>query len=398
VGGGLTDAPALRLRSVLSRLVLLLIGVTVSLSALEGTARLIPLWPDQLSDVDPMLGWSHIPKARGWWINIAAPLEFRSYVQINSQGLHDREILVPKPAGVTRTLLLGDSITDGLEVPLDQTFAKQLEHRWREAGKAVEVINGGQYGYGTDQELLFYRVHGKAFRPDVVVLCFTPGNDIDDNLERVSIAPKPYFTLAANGTLQLMSPPPPATTEGTSSWKRLKQVLYEHSKLYRFTGYEIKRCLPSLYAWLESLGIMSKSALPTSVLLNEDALTAGPYDAAASEYYEAGWKLTQALVLELKKEVEASGAELVVALMPDPRQFVATGSGAAQNVAKWNVRFMQLCADSGLRCLDLYPIFRDAVGRDKSNALFYPHDGHPNAEGHRQISDALYRFLTPYVP
>jgi hypothetical protein len=225
------------------------------------------------------------------------------------------------------------------------------------------------------------------------VLCFTPGNDIDDNLKRVSIAPKPYFTLAADGTLQLMSLPPPAATEGVSSWKRLKQVLYEHSKLYRFTGDQIKRCLPSLYAWLESLGIMSKTARPTSVLFDEYALVAGPYDAATSKYYDAGWKLTQALVLELKKEVEASGAGLVVALMPDPRQFVVTNSGAARNVAKWNVRFLQLCAESGLRCLDLYPVFRDAIERDNSRALFYPHDGHPTAEGHRRIAEALYRFL-----
>ena len=229
-------------RSALLRLMIVVSSLMVTLIMLEAVARLIPLWPDKISDFDAELGFAHIPGAQGWWVNIAWPFEFRTYVRISSQGLRDREFDLEKPAGVTRVLLLGDSLVEGLEVPLEDTLGRQLERIFRESGRNVEVINGGHYGYGTDQELLFYRYRGRQFQPDVVVLCFMT-NDVNSNLSVESLGPKPFFELGPDGKLQLknfpVTPPEPSNLSKISLLKRVKQALYTHSTLYRFSAYHV---------------------------------------------------------------------------------------------------------------------------------------------------------------
>lgn len=388
-------------RSAFLHLIIVVLSLVVTLIMLEAVARFIPLWPDPISDFDPELGFAHVPGAEGWWVNIAVPFEFGTYVTISSQGLRDREFDLEKPAGVTRVLLLGDSVVDGLEVPLENTFAKQLERRFRESGRDVEVINGGHYGYGTDQELLFYRHRGRQFQPDVVVLCFMT-NDIENNFSVESLGPKPFFELGPDGKLQLknfpVTPPEASDLSRPSLPERVKQTLYTHSKLYRFTGYQTKRHLPGLRSFLMELGIMDDAGELGAVLQTEYSKYAGPYEAVTSDYYERGWTLTQALILQLKKEVESSGAQFVMVIMPDPRQFAPEARTPGWNATKWNDRLASLCADAGMRCLDLYPIFRSLVPQGQNELLFYPRDGHPTSEGHLRIAEALYDYLSKRLP
>jgi hypothetical protein len=48
--------------------------------------------------------------------------EGTSYVRINSDGLRDREHPKAKPAGTFRIAVLGDSFTEAMHVPMEQTF------------------------------------------------------------------------------------------------------------------------------------------------------------------------------------------------------------------------------------------------------------------------------------
>jgi lysophospholipase L1-like esterase len=376
-------------RSAFLRLMLIVLSLAVALIMLEAVARLIPLWPDKISDFDPELGFAHIPGAEGWWVNIAWPFEFRTYVTISSQGLRDREFDLEKPAGVTRVLLLGDSLVEGLEVPLEDTLGRQLERISRESGRDVEVINGGHYGYGTDQELLFYRHRGRQFQPDVVVLFFMT-NDVESNLSAESLGPKPFFELGPDGKLQLknfpVTPPESPDLSKASFPERVKQTLYTHSKLYRFTAYHVRQDLPGLRSFLMELGIMAQTGEP------------GPYEAITSDYHERGWALTQALILEIEKEVESSGAEFVMVTVADFQQFAPGAETPVWNDTKWIGRLESLCADYGLQCLDLFPTFRSLVAQGRNETLFYPRDGHPTSEGHLHIAEALYGYLSQRLP
>ena len=82
----------------------------------------------------------------------------------------------PKPAGVFRVLLLGDSFTAGLEVDKDETFEAICEQQLAAYGP-VEVINAGVRGYNLDNILGFLENEGITYEPDLVVYLFAE-NDL----------------------------------------------------------------------------------------------------------------------------------------------------------------------------------------------------------------------------
>jgi lysophospholipase L1-like esterase len=117
---------------------------------------------------DPRLSFAHVPNRSTFLMG--APVE------INSQGLRDREYSQAKPPGVFRILMLGDSTTFGWGVREEDTAAKYLERKLNAQLPAgydkVEVINAGVGNYDTVQEVTYYETRGRAFRPDLVVLVF----------------------------------------------------------------------------------------------------------------------------------------------------------------------------------------------------------------------------------
>jgi lysophospholipase L1-like esterase len=88
----------------------------------------------------------------------------------NSDGIRDNEHTVEKPPGVTRIMVVGDSIAYGMGIiQRDETYAKQLEHLLRDTSKKYEVINLGIRGYGTAQILEFFKTKGLKYKPDIVI-------------------------------------------------------------------------------------------------------------------------------------------------------------------------------------------------------------------------------------
>lgn len=103
----------------------------------------------------------------------------RVRLRTNSEGLRaERSYRIPKPAGATRILLLGDSQAFGWGVSERQTVAARLEDRLeaRDAGP-VEVINAAVPGYNAYQEAALLERIGMAYEPDCVLVLFT-SNDL----------------------------------------------------------------------------------------------------------------------------------------------------------------------------------------------------------------------------
>lgn len=71
--------------------------------------------------------------------------EGESYVRVNSEGLRDREHSKAKPANTVRIALLGDSFTEAMQVPMEQTYWWMLQKNLQECnafpGKQVEIVN-----------------------------------------------------------------------------------------------------------------------------------------------------------------------------------------------------------------------------------------------------------------
>ena len=118
------------IRGCLGRLALLVFGLLTALLVIEFGVRLVGVVPPadplpMLWGPHPYLGWFHVPNHGGLWYSEYR--EFETEVHINARGLRDREIGYDKPPGVYRILILGDSFAEALQVPLEVTFAKQLE-------------------------------------------------------------------------------------------------------------------------------------------------------------------------------------------------------------------------------------------------------------------------------
>ncbi|MBI3158151.1 MAG: SGNH/GDSL hydrolase family protein [Chloroflexi bacterium] len=112
-------------------------------------------------------------------------------IQTNSLGLRGAELALPKPPGVTRVVMIGDSHVDGYFVDNPDTLPEQT--RAALGRPDAEVVNAAFAGGSLDKQLAILRV-ALDWEPDAVVLVFTP-NDIADlagrDLEDLLATPLP---------------------------------------------------------------------------------------------------------------------------------------------------------------------------------------------------------------
>jgi lysophospholipase L1-like esterase len=99
---------------------------------------------------DAELGYTYSPEHEG----------------INSLGIRNREIVVPKPAGLFRVVVLGDSVAAAADGFVTMFAARAGGLR----PGPVEVINAAVSGYTTYQERRLLERHLDTFAPDLVVL------------------------------------------------------------------------------------------------------------------------------------------------------------------------------------------------------------------------------------
>jgi hypothetical protein len=104
--------------------------------------------------------------------------------RVNADGLRDRAYQRPKPPGVFRILVLGDSVAFGYGVELEDTLPERLEKHLdtlsaREGGGRVEVLNLAVGGYNPYNEAALLDDVGAGWEPDLVLVQFCV-NDLND--------------------------------------------------------------------------------------------------------------------------------------------------------------------------------------------------------------------------
>ena len=128
------------------RLGLVFFSLLFTLGMLEVAARLLHLGSGGFWEPNDLYGWQNIPGARGWESCYG---DCEVLVEINSLGLRDYDYGYEKEAGVQRILFLGDSMTAAMQVPLDESFVKVLEHGLNDevgGGGRLEAVGRGQPG------------------------------------------------------------------------------------------------------------------------------------------------------------------------------------------------------------------------------------------------------------
>jgi hypothetical protein len=178
--------------------------------------------------MDPVRGVGHIPGAKS-----ATRYKGHSWVEINSDGMRGPEVAVAHPPGTFRIALLGDSYIEAFEVPYEKTAGEVLERRLSTLRRApVEVLNFGEGGYGTTQELLTLQHEVWKYSPDLVLLAITTGNDISDNyrpLKRTDYVP--YFVFQGDTLVLDSSFVQSKGYRSRAVWTRKLLGLVQHSRL-----------------------------------------------------------------------------------------------------------------------------------------------------------------------
>jgi lysophospholipase L1-like esterase len=96
-------------------------------------------------------------------------------VTITADGLWDTPHAIPKPPGVARVVLLGDSVPNDPAVPFHERFPRRLQAMLAArapAGRGAEVVNVSCEGYNTLQEVRLFEKVGLRYEPDLVVVAY----------------------------------------------------------------------------------------------------------------------------------------------------------------------------------------------------------------------------------
>ena len=315
--------------------------LTASVVALELGARLLLAdWGPTIggerttfAEYDAELGWAH----RRGFEALFSRREFSTHVRISPDGLRDASYPLDR-TDAQRLLVLGDSFGWGYGIEREDRFDEILELRhgnW-------EIINASVSGYGTDQQLIYLRTRGLAYRPDVVLLLLYR-NDFANNSAAVQYyTNKPYFVLQDN-QLKLQNTPVPRP--------------YLTQRVARWIGgtYLIGRAMQGAIRLTRSFygnDLKSRSQGPT----------------------ETSFLLTRRIVDEIHTVSRSIGADFVLVSVPmdaAPRDALA-----------------EQARQSGFSYLPLDKAFQ--IG---GAGLVLPNDGHWNERGHEVAANAIEDFL-----
>lgn len=341
-------------KAVLGNLALAFCSLLVVSLVLEAVSSLfLPppiIWrePQEQYQHDPLLGHALVPGQHAF--------THSHPVAINSYGFRDREHLVTPEFGTFRILCIGDSLTFGDGVAIEDTYPKQLETVLNESGTGkFEVINAGVPSYDTWQEVMFFRIKGVRFEPRIVILGFY-GNDI---------VPRPEVVK------------PLLSSDRTLSRKGMGKVLPDRV-VHLLKGSRILLFLKDRVAKLVNL------VQPSSEYLHQRALLEGQPD----RFVERGWQEVESSLQEMAKLQESHRFRFIIVSFPMAEQLVH-----AYPESQYPAKLKMIAESLNISYVDLYPAFkREFKG---FGSLFIEWDGHPNQRAYRIAAETLAEALLP---
>lgn len=162
----------------------------ISLALAEGALRVMDPTLESVLEPDATLGWA--PKRNVLTYQRDPDTGELRRITTDQHGFRS----APLRADSRKIAVVGDSMTFGLMADQDVIAPTLLAER---LGARYQVINASAGGWGTDQELLFFRQRVVPLRPEVVLWVVSPSNDVNNNMIDHMLfwreTPKPYFTL-----------------------------------------------------------------------------------------------------------------------------------------------------------------------------------------------------------
>jgi hypothetical protein len=295
-------------------------------------------------------------------------------VTINSHGWRDDEYSLKKPEGVSRIMVVGDSVTFGYGVRLEEMFAKVLERGLNSQGLGrFEVISMGGAGGNTYSQSRIIKENVAIYDPDLVILVF----NLND------ILPKIFGKKTARSTDGDRSISRSISRTSLDVRRTLDTKFRSRSHLYFLVRERMK-------VWLRPFGIASPAMVPLAAFDME------------SNSGRAAWRDTSGALLEIAHQLDSDKVKFLLAVLPVDMQLspeiadlYRRDYGFVFDDSLVNGLPQKIIADfargHGIACVDLLPSFR----KDPHEQTFFRIYGgsidwnHPNRLGHKIIGEQL---------
>ena len=297
------------------------------------------------------------------WLGIPTNQRYPVDVQFDSHGFRNDHEIENAPF-----VVVGDSFVEGILVNQTDLVSTRLRNKF-----AVEVANLGQSGYGPQQELAVLRRFGFKLSPKVVLWFFFEGNDLSD------VARYERFT---------------------QDWEEI--VRKRESFIQRSF---IRNLLVTLVGFTSP----NQNNDGTEARRRSGTLLSNQNNPSKTIYFAyAGAPLSQDdlvsldtvenSLLQAHKLSADSGAQFLVAFVPtkfrvyrDFCEFPEDGYGRGWKPSDLPSRMKAWCKDNGISYLDLTPALKQSAARGE--LVYFPDDGHWNAEGHKVVAEAVSKFI-----
>jgi lysophospholipase L1-like esterase len=322
----------------------------------------------------------------------------------------------PRPA--RRVVLLGDSFTEGLGLPAEQTAAAFAEAALDRPGRPVEVLNGGRVSYSPLLEhQRLKRFLARGYRADVVVVL----PDVSDVQDEIGYTAQ--FELAADGE--------PLRLRG-GEYGPVVRAVYNHSALARWA----RRAQLRLADRLPPAEV-AHSGRAVALTAPEVARLAAPGPLPLAEYERLspaaravlrhawvdhppsrdGWaaeglRLVRDRIARIERLARSHGMRTVVVAYPwppllytreDPARYAhlasvfplwfsereqVLGRRPSDGAAAYRLALQDVCRERAIPLVDLFPVFAAEAEWER---LFVPGDVHWSAAGARLAGEAIAR-------
>jgi lysophospholipase L1-like esterase len=295
-------------------------------------------------------------------------------VTTNSYGWRDVDYALEKPVGITRVMVVGDSVTFGYGVELDDMFTRVLERELnRQGGSRYQVLSLGGAGAHTYSQRNIIKENVPVYRPDIVILAFHMNDILPKVAGRKSVSSPSARRLMARIFLDAR--------------RTLDTSFRSHSHLY-FLFRERMKIL------LRQFGIVTPAVAPL-----------GAFD-IESDYGVAAWRETGEALLEIATYLEENGIRFLLAILPVEMQISQQIADIYRHEYKFTFAdslvhgkpqeiITEFTKQHGIVSVDLLPAFREAPEEQKFFRIYGATIdwAHPNSLGHRIIGEELQKYL-----
>ncbi len=315
-----------------------------------------------------------------------AESNFKAEYRFNSRGHRAGTELKSKTPDTYRIVLIGSSLTQGLFVPREKTFAFLLpEELSMQAGRKVELYNeatGGKFRGGPypTQNSAQHFDQVLAAQPDVILWVITP-TDISnagssDNADSADAeAPKKEDLRSATDS-----------AKPRSFWKKVTASIVEGTFGERLKSrWENTRASIVLKHLL--IASESKDEYIKSYLMDEN--NANFLKSEPDSKWQRQLQNFDVEFAEIAGLAKSAGVPLVAAFVPNRVQAAMLAAGewpSDYDPYKLDHELRDLVKNHGGTYIDILPEFRKIPNSEKH---YFPVDGHPDATGQAIISRLL---------